>query len=128
MQDVNLSANNFWGFYLIWNKVILKSGILTKTSLLARFKGITLGVYKVLRKNLKDNYFPWEYSSNDQFLNESSWNHSRWWNSFEVMCIKVLFFLVRWNETFTIGEKFSKFWLSANTIVKFTHFIANFDT
>ena len=35
--------------------------------------------------------------------------------------------LVRWNETFIIGENPTKCWFSVNTSDKFTVFMTNFD-
>ena len=45
LQDVNLSLNNFWSFFRIWNEVLSKNGNLTKTFLLDTFGTTTLGVY-----------------------------------------------------------------------------------
>ena len=52
LQDVNLSLNNFWSFFRIWNEVLPKNGNLTKTFLLGTFGTTTLGVYDLLRNDL----------------------------------------------------------------------------
>ena len=52
LQDINLPLNNFWSFFWIWNKVLLKNGNLTKTFTLGTFRTETLGVYSSLRNDL----------------------------------------------------------------------------
>ena len=52
LQDVNLSLNNFWNFFRIWNKVLAKNGNVTKAFILGTFRAITLGVYNSLSPDL----------------------------------------------------------------------------
>ena len=52
LQDVNLSVNNFWSFFQIWNKELTKNSNLPKTFFLDTFWTITLGVEKLLRNDL----------------------------------------------------------------------------
>ena len=52
LQDVNLSLNNFWSFFRIWNEVLRQNGNLTKTLLLGTFGTTTLGVYNLSRNDL----------------------------------------------------------------------------
>ena len=52
LQDVNLSLNNFWSFFRIWNVVLSKNDNLIKTFLLGTFGTTTLGVYNLLRNYL----------------------------------------------------------------------------
>ena len=53
LKDVNLSVNNFWSSFRIWNKVVLKNSNLTKTFLSGTFLTIILGVYNLFRSDLK---------------------------------------------------------------------------
>ena len=54
LQDVNLTLNNFWSFFRIWNEIIPKNRNLTKTFLLGTFGTITLGVYNLLNDLLHE--------------------------------------------------------------------------
>ena len=54
LQDVNVSLNNIWSFFRIWNEILAKNSNLTKTFFLGIFGTMTLDVYNLLRNDLID--------------------------------------------------------------------------